>query len=232
MLLLMDRFIIMVFQFAELKAFLFDFDGTLARLNIDFQAIRKEILSLARSHGLWEPVLPDPPYLLECTRAFQEQLACSHPAAAEIFYTMARQLIEKREWEAALPENLFSSTAPLLRKLREKKRRVAILTRNSESSVYRVFPDLDDYVDLFLPREKVKRPKPDPGHLRQAMEGLCLLPEQTVMVGDHPIDMVSGKKAGVFTIGVLSGRTGEAEMRAVGPDLIIPEIGALLELIL
>jgi phosphoglycolate phosphatase len=64
------------------------------------------------------------------------------------------------------------------------------------------------------------------------MAGLRILPEQTVMVGDHPIDMVSGKKAGVFTIGVLSGRTGEAEMRAVSPDLIIPEIGALLELIL
>jgi phosphoglycolate phosphatase len=228
----MDRSRIMAFQFAEIHTFLFDFDGTLARLNIDFQAIRKEILSLARNHGLLEPALPDPPYLLECARAFQEQLASSHPAAAETFYMLARQLIEKREWEAAFPENLFSATTPLLRGLREKKRRVAILTRNSGSSVYRVFPDLDDYVDLFLPRERVKRPKPDPEHLRQAMEGLGSWPEQTVMVGDHPIDMISGKKAGVFTIGVLSGRTGEAEMRAVGPDLIIPEIGALLDLVL
>ncbi len=45
---------------ASTKAFLFDFDGTLARLNIDFQALRLEVLALAQDFGIQEPLLSGP----------------------------------------------------------------------------------------------------------------------------------------------------------------------------
>ncbi len=141
------------------------------------------------------------------------------------------RLIEIREWEAAYPGNLFPSTRMVLKGLHEKGFRIAVLTRNSGKSVYRVFPDLDQTIEVFLPREKVLRPKPDPGHLREAMELLKVLPQKTVMVGDHPIDILSGKKAGTLTIGVLSGRIQETEMRAAGADLVLSDIGSILDLL-
>ncbi|MBA4394535.1 MAG: haloacid dehalogenase [Desulfobacca sp.] len=217
--------------FFQIEAFLLDFDGTLARLNIDFKALKGEILALAASFGLNDPLLPDPPYLLELTLALKEQLQDKKSPEGEAFYTQAMSLIDQREWEAASPENLFPSTPMVLKGLHEKGVKIAVLTRNSGKSVYRVFPDLDEYIDAFLPREKVQKPKPDSGHLRQAMELLKVAPEKTVMVGDHPIDILSGKEAGTLTIGVLSGRIQETEMRTAGADLVLADIGLLLDLL-
>jgi phosphoglycolate phosphatase len=213
------------------EAILFDFDGTLARLEIDFKSLRQEILELAVSFGLRDPLLPDPPYLLEITRALKEQMERRDGVSPEDFYTQVMTLIAKREWEAASPENLFPASRLVLKSLHERGLKIAVLTRNSGKSVYRVFPDLDQYVGIFLPREKVLKPKPDPDHLRKALDFLQVPPQKAVIVGDHPLDILSGKKAGTFTIGVLSGRTQEEEMRAAGADLILPDIGSLMDLL-
>lgn len=220
----------MPLPFSQVKAFLLDFDGTLARLNIDFKILREEILTLASSFGLNDPFLPDPPYLLEMTLAVKEQLRHRNLHSAEAFFNGAMGLIDKKEWEAAHPENLFPATRSVLAGLKKRGLAIAVLTRNSGKSVYRVFPDLDSYVDAFLPRERVSKPKPDPSHLQMALELLNVDPSQTVMIGDHPIDILSGKKAGTLTIGVLSGRSSRAEMEAAGADRILKDIGSMMDL--
>ena len=138
--------------FIQIEAILFDFDGTLARLEIDFKALRREILNLAASIGLKNPLPPDPPYLLELASALKDQLSTQGSFFVDDFYTQAMILIERREWEAASPENLFPATRMVLQRLKNRGLKIAILTRNSGKSVYRVFPDLEQYVDVFLPR--------------------------------------------------------------------------------
>lgn len=218
--------------FPQVKAFLLDFDGTLARLNIDFKTLREEILNLASSFGLKDPLLPDPPYLLEMTLAVKEQLRYRNSGSAEAFFIGAMGLIDKKEWEAAHPENLFPATRFVLLELKKRGMVIAVLTRNSGKSVYRVFPDLDSYVDAFLPRERVSKPKPDPSHLQMAIKLLNVDPSQTVMVGDHPIDIHSGKKAGTLTIGVLTGRSSRAEMESAGADRVLENIGLIMDLVM
>lgn len=217
--------------FAPIRAFLFDFDGTLAELHIDFAALRAEILTLSREHGLEEPVLPDPPLLLEMTRALRDQLAARDPRQAELFFRRSMRRIEEREQAAADPENLFPFSRRILGSLIRDQYRVAVLTRNSGPSVYRVFPDLDQYCHLFLPREKVLRTKPDPEHIRKAVRELAVAPSQALMVGDHPLDILSGRNGGLKTVGVLTGSSGAAELEKARADLILPDVEALLALI-
>ncbi len=81
--------------FSQIEAFLFDFDGTLARLNIDFKALRGEILALAASFGLEDPLLPDPPYLLELTLALKEQLSRHAPPRGVAPPDMKTDLVER-----------------------------------------------------------------------------------------------------------------------------------------
>lgn len=217
--------------FSRLEAFLFDFDGTLASLQIDFKALREGVFLLAASFGLKNPRIPDPPYLLELTRSFKDQIEVFNPEAAVSFYDQAMNLIEEAERRAAHPENLFPITPALLLRLKEKNKKRAVLTRNSENSVYRVFPELDSYIEVFLPREKVPHPKPDPRHIQQALSTLNVPADKTVLVGDHPSDILAGRKSGTFTIGVLSGKTAEGEMREAGADMILPHIDSLMKLI-
>jgi phosphoglycolate phosphatase len=216
---------------ASTKAFLFDFDGTLARLNIDFQALRLEILALARDFGLRESPSLTPLYLLELTGALSQELAVQQPDQAAVFLHRSLTLIETREWQAASPENLFPDTPRLLRGLVQKPVQVAILTRNSGASVRRVFPEIDQYCHLFLPREAVPQPKPDPEHLLEALRQFQIPPCEAVMVGDHPLDILAGKKTGTKTIGVLTGRTGASEMEAAQADMILSDVAELLGLV-
>jgi phosphoglycolate phosphatase len=216
---------------ASTKAFLFDFDGTLARLNIDFQALRLEVLALAQDFGIQEPPFPDPPYLLELAGALSAELAVREPYQAGVFRDRSLALIGAREWEAASPENLFPYTPRVLADLLQENYQIAILTRNSEASVRRVFPDIDRYCHLFLPREAVPRPKPDPGHLLEALHRFQVPARNAVMVGDHPLDILSGKKTGTRTIGVLTGRTGAAELEAAQADLVLSDLAELPDLL-
>jgi phosphoglycolate phosphatase len=213
------------------KAFLFDFDGTLARLSIDFQALRLEILALAQDFGLKEPILQDPPYLLELAGALSAELAIREPGQAAVFLNRSMALIEAREWQAASPENLFPYTPRVLAGLLQENYQIAILTRNSGASVRQVFPDIDRYCHLFLPREAVPRPKPDPGHLLEALHRFQVPARKAVMVGDHPLDILSGKKTGTRTIGVLTGRTGAAELEAAQADMVLSDVAELLDLL-
>jgi phosphoglycolate phosphatase len=214
-----------------ITAFLFDFDGTLAELHLDFSALRREILLLAERFGLPDPVLPNPAYLLELTQSLRDQMALRAPEKADRFYDLSMALIAERELAAAQPQNLFPFTRRILDFLIQAEYRVAVLTRNSGPSVRRVFPDLDRYCHLFLPRESVARPKPDPEHARVALETLGVACDRALMVGDHTLDIRCGQQLGLKTLGVLTGRTTAAEMTAARADLILPDITALFELL-
>jgi phosphoglycolate phosphatase len=214
-----------------IKAVLFDFDGTLAELRIDFAALRQKILLLAQKFGLVDPVLPNPAYLLELTAALRDQLAARNSEKADHFFIRAMAAIDEKEREAAHPENLFPFTKRVLDFLIQADYRVAVLSRNSGSSVRRVFPDLDRYCHLFLPREAVTRPKPDPEHVRVAVQNLQVAYGQTVMVGDHILDIHCGRQLGLKTLGVLTGITKAEEMAAARADLILPDVEALCGLL-
>jgi phosphoglycolate phosphatase len=41
------------------------------------------------------------------------------------------------------------------------------------------------------------------------------------MVGDHPMDIQTGKDAGAFTIGVLTGYSGREALEQAGADMVL-----------
>jgi phosphoglycolate phosphatase-like HAD superfamily hydrolase len=52
-----------------------------------------------------------------------------------------------------------------------------------------------------------------------------------VMVGDTPVDVLSGRRAGAWTIGVLCGFGEEAELWRAGAHLVLPSTADLLALV-
>lgn len=71
--------------------------------------------------------------------------------------------------------------------------------------------------------------KPEPIMYQLAMEQMGAHPQTTAAIGDRvDTDILGGKKAGLFTICVLSGSSDRVEAEAIATDLIFDDIAHLL----
>lgn len=196
---------------AKLNAIVFDFDGTLAELHLDFAHMKEQLAATLRDYlpGL---AAPPPTPALEWLESSVARVHAASPALAVQLRERAEALIAALELDAARRGRLFAFSRPLLRELRTRGVQTAIITRNCERAVRMVFPDLDDYCAEFLAREHVRRVKPDPSHLLQALEKLSADPTTALMVGDHPLDIETGRRAGILSAGVWSGNASRTEL--------------------
>lgn len=217
-------------SFPEIRVVLFDFDGTLARLTLDFGRMRALVLDeLVKLLGAGAPVLkrsdlPVMELVHEACKGQPEELAAQIAERAEL-------AVSNYEVEAAENSHLFDYTLPLLDELKKRNIASAIVTRNCRAAVEKVFPEHSGYCAALVSRNDVppEALKPDPAHLRAALAMLGCGPEKTLMVGDHPMDIVAGKAAGCFTGGVLCGNSSREVMQASGPDWLAVDTAALFE---
>jgi phosphoglycolate phosphatase len=91
-----------------------------------------------------------------------------------------------------------------------------------------VFPDATNYLAALLTREDVDAVKPDPSHLLAALQAVGVGPSEALMVGDHPSDMLTARRAGTFSGAVASGGTPMEELLRDDPDFFAPDVGELL----
>jgi phosphoglycolate phosphatase len=208
--------------FARIRAAIFDFDGTLAVLNIDFNAMREQVFDLMRHYGVREELIKER-YLLEIIDEAYQILWEKNQSGAEEFYQEAHRILHGVEMRAAEEGRLILGAEETLKNLRKRRIKVGIVTRNCEDAVRKIFPDIDKFCDVFISRNSVKRVKPHPDHLSFAMKALGVSGEEAVMIGDHPTDIQAGKSVGMKTIGVLTGRTKGADFEKAEADHILNE---------
>ena len=55
--------------------------------------------------------------------------------------------------------------------------------------------------------------------------------QNTLMIGDHPLDIKTGLNAGTKTCGVLTGRCKRSDFIEAGADLILPQAADILDII-
>src|SRR3989449_1960194 len=209
------------------EAILFDYDGTLAVLNLDFAAMRRQLLAFTVAQGIAHQELHgfDILEMLEWATAWLRQ---RHPEQAVHYAREAEQLIQNIEVEAARSSGLLPGVPELLVALRQEQIGVGIVTRNCDAAVRVTFPHIDTYCQAFVPRDRVTQVKPHPAHLQAALDCLGTTPERALMVGDGAMDIQAGKALGMFSIGVLSGSSPRAKLLAQGADLVLASAADLL----
>lgn len=203
----------------QVRAVVFDFDGTLATLTIDFAAMKAELLALARE------VLPGAEAPGETPALeWMERLLLPRTKAVSFDVEALRRRLEARikdiEVAAARSGELFDFARPVLNRLRREGVRTAIITRNCSRALFSVFPEAAELTDGVFTRDDVRRVKPDPGHLLAALHRLGVGPGAAAMVGDHVLDIETGKRAGTLTAGVLTGACSRRDLVAAGADIV------------
>ncbi len=203
---------------------LFDFDGTLVATALDFARMRREVLALAAHY---DTTPPQELYILEIMVHVQQQLAARDPRAARTFIQEAERILTDMEMEGSAQAQPLPGVEETLHKLHQRGVRIGIVTRNCRPAVERVLAHLSLPHDLLLTRNDVARVKPDPAHLLEAVRRLGGQPEQSLMVGDHPMDILAGRQAGMHTAALATTRP-PSDFADAGPDLVIESIPELL----
>jgi phosphoglycolate phosphatase-like HAD superfamily hydrolase len=90
---------------------------------------------------------------------------------------------------------------------------------------------LQVYFKQIVTGQTCRYTKPFPDPVRWAAQGLGVMPQEILMVGDTTVDIRAGKAAGAQTVGVLCGFGQETELRREGADLILPNTADLLPLL-
>jgi phosphoglycolate phosphatase len=211
----------------HLKTVLFDFDGTLARLNIDFTEMRRTVLDLISAYEAPTDGLGDL-FVLEMIEAGAKLISRHRPGHGKDFTEKAMEMITGIEIEGAKSGELLEGVRDMLSALRKRKIGTGIVTRNCRDAVRVVFPDVHSFCDAVVTREAVIRVKPHPDHILFALKILNARPEEAVMVGDHPMDIRIGRDVGAYTIGVLTGHSKADPLLEAGADLIIERASVIV----
>lgn len=214
----------------KIEAIVFDFDGTLAELTIDFDEMKRRLRALGSAFLDPLPQKENVP-ALEWVDFIADCLAQDDPDLGKEFHTRCRFLIITMEVEAARNGKLFPFTCEILSSLRNSGIKTGIITRNTASAVRELVPEINNISGCFLSREDVQNVKPHPEHLFKALAVIGVEPENALMVGDHPMDIETGKRAGAMTAGVATGRLSVDELKKYEPDYVAANCAELMEVL-
>lgn len=215
---------------SDIHTVIFDFDGTLAKLNIDFQKMRSVVMELISLYGISGDGFHNC-FVLEMIDGAFDLIHQQSESRARNFLVEASTLIENIEVEAAHQGKLFESTRELLASLQSRGISCGIITRNCARAVKIVFPDILSCCPVVVCRDDVGKVKPHPEHISLALIRLNSAADGTLMVGDHPIDITTGRNAGTKTCGVLTGRCQRDDFIKEGADMVLSHAADLLNII-
>lgn len=180
-----------------MKAIIFDFDGTLAdTLPICFYAFQavfkhfdnKEVTSdeIKAMFGPSE------------TGIIRENLMNpQHDQAIEMYYDK----YSEKHRELVLDDARINT---LLLQLKSQSYKLGIVTGKARKSLEISLDSLQmrDLFDVIITGDDVSVPKPDPEGIKKVLEDLKIKNTEAVFVGDSEADILAGKQADVYTIGV------------------------------
>lgn len=209
-----------------LRAALFDLDGTLVHTHIDFGAMKGAILAIATEAGIeTEPLRSRDS--LAIVRDVRDRLGAEAPR----FAARCEAAMVACELAALEGAEEAYDAGRLLAALRARGIRIGIVTRNSRVAVEMLLQRIPLSHDVLLTRDDVPRTKPDPLHLQMALERLGADAAEAIMVGDHPMDIVAGRAAGMRAIAIAHGKLDERTFDACPPYCFLRSFAELRALI-
>jgi len=204
------------------RYYLFDVDGTLLDSAPDITAAVAELLA---RHGRPE-ALPEQEIRrrigLHLRATFRDVFPDYGEAEMQRLIEDYREIYRARNHGAT---RVFPGVRETLASLAAKKATATTKATETTAKVLEQF-GLRDYFDHVQGSDGLPY-KPEPDVLLRAMEALGARPEETLMVGDSPVDVEAARRAGVRICAVRYGY-GAAQLAGGDPDYWVEDLRELL----
>ena len=208
------------------RAILFDLDGTLVTMEMDFKGLRIELEAIYRSYGMRQEDITWGRATIDSIKEFRRRMDDQGLPGREALEAV-KQRIHSYELEQAPKAQAIPGAVGLLSWLRDEGYRIAVATRNNRDAAWCSMENTGilPFVDLLVARDDVQRMKPHPEQFERVFEALGIAPAETLVVGDYTFEIEAGRALGCHTVGVLTG-TGTREDLA-DADIVIPSVADL-----
>ena len=207
-----------------------DFDGTLADTRRNIVMTLQQVM---RQMG--HPVADDDACAatigIPLRDAFLRLIPQATEAEADACTTTYRQLFEANRRQ--LVPQLFPHVRETLDRLKQRGILMAIASSRTSTSLWAFLHDMGiaHYFQLVVGAEDVSQPKPSPMPVLHILNQMHITPDQALVVGDMPVDILMGRNAGTRTCGVTYGNGSPADLISAGADHLIDDFADLLPLI-
>ncbi|ACL70665.1 HAD family hydrolase [Halothermothrix orenii] len=207
-----------------IKGIIFDFDGTLFNTNDlikeSFSYSLKKVLNRDLEEGELREIWGEP--LEDQMKYFNKKKWSDLVDTYRKFYHDHTGMMDT-----------FPGALKTVRQLHNLGYKLAILTNKGKRGLIeglQEFGMLED-IDFYLSKDDVNRSKPHPEGFVKIMERFDLNPEELLMVGDSPSDIIGGKNAGLKTVLVSYTYYEMEDMIALEPDYVIDHLEEVIELV-
>lgn len=210
----------------KIKAAIFDFDGTLVPFRINYIALRKEIIDKIAETGISKNIfnVKDP---IRVTLWTARELL--NDKDMKILERKAEEIIDFYELEGAKNNTLITGVSVILRTLKEIDLKLGIFTLNqrkvveillSKANLFEIFDAIvtrNSVSDFYEKKIKMKL-------LRTCLEKLGVKGIESIVIGDHPIDIEAGKLMNAITVGIHTPRNGNELQKDEKYDYLVHSI--------
>ena len=211
----------------DLKAVIFDFDGTLADTRKLIVAAKQEMM---KQLGL--KVLDEATCIATIGLTAYDAFSKDYPELSqeEIEVVVKTYRAKFDELKTTMPPELFPGVDTVFAELKKRGIARTIATSRNKKSLYEFVGNwgmTDDFA-VILCAEDTEKVKPNPDPVLKTLEALSISGNQALVVGDMPVDILMGKRAGAFACGVTYGNSNREELLAAGADFVIDSMEELL----
>lgn len=208
------------------RLIIFDFDGTLGdtRANI-ILTMQETMRTLGYPVAGEEPIAATIGLTLEdgFRELFPELTESDILRCAEVY----RELFEKNRRK--MVPKLFPNVKETLYLLKDRGYILSVASSRQSVSLRGFLQDMsvEDCISYILGADNVEKSKPDPEPVLKTLRELGIPAEECIVVGDMPVDILMGLRAGAATCGVTYGNSSREDLAAAGAGYIIDDISEL-----
>ena len=205
-----------------IKGIIFDLDGTL----IDsFEAIREGFNATLPLYDLQPLTLEETMTLIgiPLTETLAELVGDDRAEEATIIF-------RKRYREVYLKLTTpLPYTSETIHSLKARGYRLGVATNKHAGFSRDIVRHLGwgEAITSIIGEGDTEKCKPEPDMIYKNLEVLAVACEETLYIGDSVIDMEAGQKAGIKTIGVLTGQHNREKLEAAGAGVVINNLSEL-----